>query len=117
MRFSSSTSTVRPASLAIACARSAKTRGVSVLPGSLAELARQVRALAEHAAALERRVDRSRLSPPTRSSHAVEPHARRVVRLVRGAVEVGEHRAFGQHLRGLLGRHAGAGAMDDARCA
>ena len=75
MRFSSRTSTASPASFASAAARSAKTRGVSVLPGSFASVAREVRALAEDAAALERRVNRSRRRRPTRSCTDVEPHA------------------------------------------
>ena len=52
---SSSTSTATPASPAIAAARTANSRGVSVLPGSLASLARQVAALAEHPSANDSR--------------------------------------------------------------
>ena len=110
---SSSTSTCRPAALPIASARSANTRGVSVVARLVGELARQVAALAEDAAALER----LRRSPPApaamRSSTRSSQTRGRVLGLVRAAVVVGEADAFGDHLRGLLGGDRGAGAVQD----
>ena len=84
-------------------ARRANSRGVSVLPGSFAELARQVAALAEQPAALrplrERGLAAVGGSPAATIVHAGRRARRGVARLVAAAVELGERQAFGHRLR------------------
>ena len=103
--FSSRISTAAPPPPAIVAARAANSRGVSVLPGSLAELAREVAALAQHPTSGHQRVDsrqalRRRVGHTRHRDRATRWRRRRwIARLVAGAVELGERQPLGHRLR------------------
>ena len=113
MRCSSSTSTARPAAAARArraVGEDARRQRVARLVG---ELARHVACTRRASAPFERRVNGGRALGDDADPRDRASTRRRVARLVRRALEVGEDDALGHGLGGLLGRHSCPGAMDE----